>query len=386
MSVWRKDAIKPLANFERRRAAVTGQRRGRKRTTATWLARILGLDALTQMLGRLSVAAATALIVAVSMTSTRLVSYVVWWFTSGMMNPTLIPISAVIAFLVATPIAAYLVTIIHSLARSREELTELTQQLVVARDLATEANEAKSHFLASTSHELRTPLNAIIGFSEIVRDELFGPCGEQRYVEYAKDIHMSGTHLLSLINDILDLSKIEAGQAHIDTGSTCDLTDTISEAAKVIGVLAEKAGVELRLALSSTAIAVRANDRMIRQVVLNILSNAVKFTPEGGCVTVSTGIDSFGDVSVGVADTGIGLTDEELRVATQPFGQVDSRLSRRHVGTGLGLSLTKAMVELHGGTLTIRSASNEGTTVTFTIPKERVIEINNPLAAATVAA
>ena len=338
------------------------------------------------MLGRLSVAGATAVVVAIAMTSTRLVSYVAWRLAGDWMNANLIPISALIAFLVATPIATYLVSIIHSLARSREELTQLSQQLTVAGDLAKEANEAKSRFLASTSHELRTPLNAIIGFSEIVGDELFGPCGERRYVEYAKIIHSSGTHLLSLINDILDLSKIESGQAHIDTQSECELTHLVAETAKVVGIMAERVGVELRIAASSVPICVHANDRLMRQIMLNLLSNALKFTPEGGFVRVSIETDSLRGVVVEVADTGIGMTDEEIKVAMQPFGQVNSHLSRRHVGTGLGLSLTKAMVELHGGKLVIRSNSYAGTTVAFNLPNERLVEIVSPLAGETVAA
>ncbi len=345
------------------------------------LARIVGLDALTVTLGRQSIALATAIVVIFAVTSASFVSYAIWWLATDVMPANVIPISAVIAFLVSTPIATYLVSIIHSLVQSRADLAALSQELIVARDHATEANQSKSKFLASTSHELRTPLNAIIGFSEIIQGELFGPCGEQRYVGYARDIHESGVHLLNLINDILDLSKIEAGQEQIDTRGKSELTQVIAEMARIVGVMAENSGVELCVDPAQDPITIEANDRMMRQIVLNLLSNAVKFTPEGGHVTVSSRLGSSNDVIVEVVDTGIGMTDEELRVAMQPFGQVDSNLSRRHDGTGLGLPLSKAMVELHGGTLTIQSALHRGTTVAFSLPRERLLELNAPLRA-----
>jgi signal transduction histidine kinase len=293
--------------------------------------------------------------------------------------PNVIPISAAVAFLVSAPIATYLVSIIHSLNRSRAKLASLSDELIVAKDLASEANQAKSTFLASTSHELRTPLNAILGFSEIIQGELLGPCDEKRYVEYARDIHESGKHLLNVINDVLDLSKIEAGQNQIDTHGKSELTLAVEDSAKIVSVMAKQSGVELRVTPAHGPIWIEANDRMIRQIVLNLLSNAVKFTPEGGCVTVSSRLSSSNDVIVEVVDDGIGMTEEELRVAMQPFGQVDSSLSRRHAGTGLGLPLTKAMAELHGGMLTIQSIRNYGTTVVFSLPRERLLESDAPL-------
>jgi len=352
-------------------AAATDGVRGR--SVAFMLARVADVDALTSALGRLSVFVATAIVVTVAVVSASFVSYAVWWLATDVMPTNVIPISATVALIVATPIATYLIWIIQSFARSRGELAELSAQLIVARDHAREANEAKSRFLASTSHELRTPLNAILGFSEILKDELFGPCGEERYVDYARDIHTSGKHLLSLINDVLDLSKIESGQEHAATFSECDLVEILADASKMVRIVAEKSAVRLCVLDALKPIYFQANYRMMRQIILNLLSNAVKFTPEGGCVTVSVGSDLSGAVIFEVADTGIGMTADELKVAMQPFGQIDSHLSRRHDGTGLGLPLSKAMVELHGGALTIHSIPGEGTTVRFSIPSERQI-------------
>lgn len=358
--------------------AVGGKRKG---GAAFSLARVLGLDALTTAMGQLSILVASSIVVTVAVVSASLVSYTVWWLATDVMPPHVMPISAVVAAIVATPIASYLVSIIHTLAQSRAELSALSEQLMVARDEARNASHAKSQFLASTSHELRTPLNAIIGFSEIIANELFGPCGEPRYADYAKDIHNSGTHLLHVINEVLDLSRIESGQEQIDTQAECDLTLALFESLKIVGILAEKAGVRLCVPDVPAPILVRANERMMRQILLNLLSNAVKFTPEGGTVTARIRMDDSTGVIVEVADTGIGMSDDEITVAMQPFGQIDSKLSRLHEGTGLGLPLAKAMVELHGGTLTIRSIPHEGTTVTVTVPKERMIEKYAPLRA-----
>jgi signal transduction histidine kinase len=372
MSLRSKHVDAPVASLDCSQTVAIRESRGH--SWAYSLARITGLDALTGTLGRRSIFHASAIIVTLAVTSASFVSYAVWWLVTDVMPPNVIPISAAVAFLVSTPIATYLVSIIHSLAHSRAELASLSEELIVARDRASEANQAKSNLLASTSHELRTPLNAIIGFSDVIQAELFGPCSEKRYVGYARDIHESGKLLLNLINDVLDLSKIEAGQNQIDTHGKSELTLVIEDTAKIVGVMAKQSGVELRVTPVYGSIWVEANDRIIRQIVLNLLSNAVKFTPEGGCVTVSSRLGSSSDVIVEIADNGIGMTDEELKVAMQPFGQINSNVSRRHAGTGLGLPLSKAMVELHGGTLTIQSIHNQGTSVTFSLPSERLLE------------
>ena len=255
----------------------------------------------------------------------------------------------------------------------------LTRQLIVANGEALRASREKSQFLASMSHELRTPLNAIIGFSEILKEQTFGPLGLSKYVEYARDIYKSGVHLLDLINDVLDLSRIESGNARVRlVDAEVDVASEIYDACQLLKVLATKSGVAL-LAEEETGprpaqpIRVWADRRMIRQILLNLVSNAVKFTPEAGKVVVRTRLDPEKGAIVEVCDTGVGMTDEEVATALQPFGQIDSCLSRKHKGTGLGLPLAKAMIELHGGTLEIRSVPGTGTTFAFNIPNARLV-------------
>jgi PAS domain S-box-containing protein len=247
-------------------------------------------------------------------------------------------------------------------------LRQKEEELIKARGLAEAANRAKSQFLASMSHELRTPLNAIIGFAEIIKDQAVGPMGLQTYIEYAGHIYKSGAHLLSLINDVLDLSKIESGNAHIVTDADVNLTLMINDCCQTVGVMAKKCGVILNADISSEAVCVRADGRMIRQILINLMSNAVKFTPEKGAVTVRMRHDPVDGAIIEVSDTGIGMTATEAKVALEPFGQINSHHSRQHKGTGLGLPLALSMIELHGGRLQIKSIRHEGTTVSFNIP------------------
>jgi signal transduction histidine kinase len=223
------------------------------------------------------------------------------------------------------------------------------------------------------SHELRTPLNAIIGFSEIMRDELLGPLGDSRYSQYARDIHGSGAHLLEIINDILDLSKIEAGK-HELIEETVELPAIVKSCLILLGERARSAEVRLDQRLPEDLPTLRADPRKLKQVVLNLLTNAVKFTPAGGTVTVTAGRDATGGVTFMVADTGIGIDPEDFDKVLAPFGQVDSGLGRKYEGTGLGLPLSRGFTELHGGRLILDSAPGEGTTVTVTLPKERVLD------------
>ncbi len=279
----------------------------------------------------------------------------------------------VASFIVGIPVVSF-GQLQYRKARSAYLSTkQLTEELVLARDEAQKASEHKSRFLASMSHELRTPLNAIIGFSEILKNQVFGTMTIPRYVEYANDIHSSGHHLLSLINDVLDLAKIDAGQTHVSADGELDLLRAISDSCHVIGVIAAKNRVELTATLPSTVVRACVNERMIRQILLNLLSNAVKFTPEDGKVTVGLRLEPATGAVVEVVDTGIGMTAEETNIAVQPFGQIDSYHSRKHQGTGLGLPLAKAMVELHGGRLTIESVRGQGTTVSFNIPMTRIV-------------
>ena len=252
------------------------------------------------------------------------------------------------------------------------ELVQLADNLARARDEAEAANRTKSEFLANMSHELRTPLNAIIGFSEVMMGELFGPLGSSRYHDYAKDVYDSGKHLLELINDILDLSKVEANRLELRE-TMVDIGGVVAACLRLVRERAQIAGLVLVAPDAGTMPRVSADEIKLKQIVLNLLSNAIKFTPAGGRVTVDVGRDTGGGVYVRVTDTGIGMRPEDIPVALQPFRQIDSALSRKHAGTGLGLPLAKALTELHGGRLEIESRPGNGTAVTLHLPPERVL-------------
>ncbi len=245
-----------------------------------------------------------------------------------------------------------------NLNRMSDELGRLYGQLATA-------NRHKSEFLANMSHELRTPLNAIIGFSEVLKERIFGELNDKQ-AEYIDDIHTSGHHLLSLINDILDLSKIEAGRMDLEL-SDFDLRAALQSALTLVRERATRHGVALSLEMTDGIGVIVADERKVRQVVLNLLSNAVKFTPEGGQVALRAR-PADGAVEVSVADTGIGIATKDQAAVFEEFRQVgDSAL--KHEGTGLGLALAKRFVELHGGTIRVESAPGKGTTFTFSIPK-----------------
>jgi PAS domain S-box-containing protein len=242
-----------------------------------------------------------------------------------------------------------------------------------AKRVAETANAHKSDFLARVSHEIRTPLNAIIGFADIMADERFGPIGHSRYAEYSSDIGRSGRHVLDIVNDLLDISKIEAGEMDLDFISV-GLNETVSEAVSLVQPQANAQRVIIRTALSQSVPNVVADLRSIKQIVLNILSNAIRFTPSGGQIIVSTAYESNGSVTLRVRDTGIGMSRSELDQAMKPFRQVSPGGARlRGDGTGLGLPLTKAMADANRASFAIHSTPNEGTLVEITFPSPRVL-------------
>jgi len=261
----------------------------------------------------------------------------------------------------------------RSQSQLRDELErseQISADLRLMRDAADQANKAKSEFLATMGHELRTPLNAIIGFSEVIKSEVFGPVGEHRYVEYSRDINESGTHLLSLINDILDMSKMEAGEmAAID--EPFHFIEAVEPSIRLIARAATQGKIDLTTRIPDDLPAFMGDARMIKQILINLLSNAVKFTPENGKVTLSASADKDGFL-ISVADTGIGIPPEKIEKVLQPFGQVDSSLARKYEGAGLGLPLVRAMVDLQGGVLSIDSAVGEGTRVDIRFPPTRI--------------
>jgi PAS domain S-box-containing protein len=256
-------------------------------------------------------------------------------------------------------------------------LRDLTQwkraeeDLLDAKRAAERASSAKSEFLAKISHEIRTPLNAIIGFSEVMMVEQFGPIGNDRYREYLNDIHGSGEHLVSLINDLLDLSKIEAGKLDMVFASV-NLNQLVQQCVALMQPQANQQRIIIRSSLSQTLPAVEADARSVRQIVLNLLSNSIKFTGAGGQVIISTAITDRGDAVLRVRDTGAGMTDKEIETAMEPFRQLATSTRWGSGGTGLGLPLTKALAEANRASFTIKSAVDTGTLVEIAFPGTRV--------------
>ncbi|HKY18741.1 MAG TPA: HAMP domain-containing sensor histidine kinase [Rhizomicrobium sp.] len=259
-------------------------------------------------------------------------------------------------------------------ARLRFKVEDLARELEHTRDEALKkrfeaeaANASKTAFLANMSHELRTPLNAILGFSEIIAQECFGPVGSDRYRDYAGDIHASGAHLLSLINDLLDVAKIEAGRMEIQPGPL-EAPRMFDIALKLINCKAREKGQTLTISVDPNAPGLYADERAVKQILLNLVSNAVKFTPEGGRIDVIGGRAPNGDFQILVRDNGPGIPREKLANIFQPFNQVDNRFDRQAGGTGLGLALVKGLAEMHGGRAWMESDLGKGCSVFVTLP------------------
>jgi PAS domain S-box-containing protein len=261
-------------------------------------------------------------------------------------------------------------------------------QLRKARDTALAASRAKSDLLANMSHELRTPLNAIIGFSQIMKDQMFGPLGSAQYLGYTTDILESGRHLLAVINDILDLAKIEANSFHLIEGLV-KIGPVVESALRFAGPGAEQGGIELVLENRAEKLQISGDEVALKRVLINLVTNAVKFSERGTRVTVCCELTARDDLAIAVKDRGIGMAPEDIPIALTPFQQVDNGLQRRYEGTGLGLPIARQLVEIHGGQLTIESALGHGTTVTVLLPASRVklaADAENVLASANKAA
>lgn len=258
---------------------------------------------------------------------------------------------------------------------SKRKLAEAAA--LAAQQEAELANRAKTEFLANMSHELRTPLNAIIGFSEIINQETLGPVGMPSYKEYAGDIHSAGKHLLAVINDVLDISKIEAGHVELREDHV-DLTNTIHDCVPLIKERAAQKNIALKLELADFIPLIHADHRRLKQILINLLSNAIKFTEPGGDITIRAWFDAQFGYQIQVADTGIGMAPEDIPKALSRFQQIDGTLGRQQDGTGLGLPLTKSLIELHGGTLNIDSEVGVGTTVSINFMPERAVANSPP--------
>jgi len=265
----------------------------------------------------------------------------------------------------------------EALQLQTEQLADLAEKYAEEKTRAEEANQAKSKFLANMSHELRTPLNAIIGFSEIMEAAMFGPLGAEKYNEYSRDIRESGEYLLDVINDILDMSKIEAGGIRL-TPEEIDLDSVLADCMRVVWQRANEKHLTLQSRVAP-AIGLKADRRSLKQITLNLLSNAVKFTPDGGAVSVRGHVRA-GKVTIAIEDSGIGIPKDALHKLGRPFEQVESQLTKRHQGSGLGLAIAKSLTELHGGAMRIHSRLGKGTMVVVRLPIEAKLAPRTELA------
>jgi len=245
------------------------------------------------------------------------------------------------------------------------------RQLREARDASERANAAKAEFVANMSHEFRTPLNAIIGFAQVLRDEMFGPLGNPRYRGYVGDILESGEHLLDLVNDILDLAKGDAGRLELEE-TVVDIKGLVEQSMRFVRDRAARERIAMETRLDSKLPRLLGDNRRLRQLLLNLLTNSVKFTPGGGTIVISAGLCEGSGIAITITDTGIGMSPEELLIAMEPFGQIQRRRRGRIEGTGLGLPIARRIAEMHGGTLELESTPGKGTTARLLLPATRI--------------
>jgi two-component system cell cycle sensor histidine kinase PleC len=257
-------------------------------------------------------------------------------------------------------------------ARDITEHVRSERGLRAAKEAAEIANLAKSQFLANISHELRTPLSAILGFSEMIKNEVFGRNTVDRYTEYAGDIYASGQHLLNIINDILDLARVDAGKFELRDETGLEIRHLVEACVSLTWDRAGAGGIQLSTKIEDDLPRLVADPTRLKQIMLNLISNAIKFTDPGGSVVVAVWQPSEGGIAIEVCDTGWGMSQDEIDIALEPFGQIDTVHSRTHPGTGLGLPLARRMAELHGGSLHVTSKKGRGTTVTVTLPVSRI--------------
>ncbi|MEM8840068.1 MAG: HAMP domain-containing sensor histidine kinase, partial [Pseudomonadota bacterium] len=290
-------------------------------------------------------------------------------------------VAQLLFIMVARQVQNALLTVFRVKVEKDDLILDLEEAKAISeesRRRAEEANLAKSRFLATMSHELRTPLNAILGFSEIIKGEILGPVDNPSYKEYVTDIHSSGQHLLNLINEILDLSRIEAGKYKL-AEEPVSLVEVVEDCNALIQLRAKSRGVEIENLTEVDLPRVWADERAIRQIVLNLLSNAVKFTPSGGKVTVTVGWTAGGGQYISVADTGPGIPKDEIPIVLSQFGQGSSAIKSAEQGTGLGLPIVQALINMHGGTFDLKSRLRVGTRVVISLPKTRVMKALAPI-------